>query len=76
MTVALLNFSVGPVPSATGFMTYWLPEIPRMVAPKASTTVGGGGPMVPSPFRSWWKEVSSVSNPKSDPATTAVALAV
>src|SRR5260370_113449 len=33
----------------------------RLVDPNASITTGGGTPTTPSPFRSWWKLVSSDS---------------
>src|SRR6476659_1306536 len=52
------------------------PTCVRLVDPNASTTVGGGTPITPSPFRSWWKLVSSVSSAVLFPDTVPIVLVV
>src|ERR1035437_8718287 len=50
------------------------PTSTRLVEPYDSITVVAGTPITPSPFKSWWKLVSSDSNAKLVPHTTPIAL--
>src|SRR5664279_4164170 len=61
-TSAPPTFSAGPDPLAMLSRKKLFPTSVRLVDPAASITVVAGTPITPSPFKSWWKLVSSVSN--------------
>src|SRR5260221_5410888 len=64
-------FSSGPDPLLMLLRKKLLPTSTRLVDPNASITLVGsaGGPITPSPLRSWWKLVSRDSNAGLDPDT-------